>query len=325
MRAARIMSFWRATLAGFAGIGSMSCSRDSGPRSCSDNTECLSFQACEAAQCSCDPRKCRGTCFEDICIRSECSMGSNRCGTPGFDLCEPGADECYPSNGRCTAALDCPIFDARHVPVCGADGFCHVAAPESDAPLMSEVAGLVVQSPAQGQRFESADTLAFRWTPQPGPVIAVVSSTRPASVHDLSAPLWAAFLPPGRSEVRWAQGGTPDGSRWAPPAAELPSGTLFFVATAYDGTIVSAISSAIAFRVNDSWPHIGADCVGDRLDGSECATPNEPLVCYQTRCERPCLSNADCRGIADERCGRPIPGQGRYCGIETDTASVTPP
>lgn len=312
-----LVFFVRATLLGSSLLVAGACGDDGGARSCTETAECLWFQACNGSYCVCDPDKCRGTCLGAACVRSDCSTSGNRCGLSGFDLCEPVADECYPSNGRCEMRADCPTFDSRHDVQCGTDGFCHATAPNLQAALLDDVPTLEVWSPTNGATFDDASAIEFQWAPQAGPVIAVVTTARPRGTYDLADPVWAAFVPPGASAVHWGDGATPHADDWTTPPSEPPSGPLFFVAAAYEGVRVDAISSPLAFRVGDDWPSFGAACEGSRPDGSECAKPDELLVCHRTRCERPCLSHADCRGIADERCGKPILGHGRFCGVDT--------
>jgi hypothetical protein len=277
-----------------------------------------SFGACgddeEVPSPDCGPR--------DRCFSAECSPWGNRCGSAEYDLCEPIADECYPSNGRCRTQGDCPRFSWEQSVDCGLDGFCHVLPADDARPILDDADLLSVSPLPDGNSFANTDDIEFSWEPQPGPVIAVVTVTRPLFASDLAEPLWAAFLEPYENGVRWEDGAAPNGESWAAPPSNLPGGTLYFTAVAYEGLRVTRISPTLLFRVGESWPELGAPCSADPQYGLDCASPGEPRTCYQLKCERPCLSHVDCQDIGDGRCGDPVLGIGRLCGIYVrDTAS----
>jgi hypothetical protein len=311
---------WRAlpiAVASFMLIGGCGDDGDDAdvPRQCEDDSDCWSFQACRNQMCECVPSRCDGTCNRSGCVRTACSTSGNRCGIDGYDLCEPASDECYPSNGRCEERFDCPTFDREAV--CGADGFCHIAIDRERWWEFEGVPNLALTQPLPGDRFEDAASVSFRWLPRPGPVILVVTSQRPWRKTDLAEPLWAAFAEPETEAVDWSEGSAPDEGGWTAPAAP-PSGALYVVATEYQGEQVVRIGDPVAFRVGDDWPALGAPC-SEEGETPECDVPDEPRGCYESRCEQACLSHADCRGIADGRCGTPIVGGGRYCGIHSDS------
>jgi hypothetical protein len=288
---------------------------DEGPESCTEDGDCDEHSTCEQGRCLCNLALCPGACVSGRCFPTECSTSGNRCQTSGYDLCDATADECYPSNGRCTTVRDCPSFQfEEYERQCPDDGFCHYVPRFEPDPLIDGVKELAVLDPVPGRRFDDVASTIFSWPLQAGPVIVTVSDRRPLSTADLGTAFWAASLPPGSRGVAWEAGASPAGAAWTRPAPPPPDSVLYLVAVAYKGAAVESASRPIRFRIGGAWPVVGSECGSSPAD---CDTPSEILTCDQGRCARACLSNSDCAGIGNNRCGEPTPTRGRRCAETT--------
>jgi hypothetical protein len=312
---------WMALL--LAASIAISCSEGEFLVDCEADVDCGPFGQCVEDQCHCLADLCPGFCAGSSCVPLECTQQGNRCDVEGFDLCDPVADECYRSNGRCEGPGDCPSFGYdEHERVCGDDGFCHYVSPEDAAPLLASAQLLPVVEPVNGQHFDEASATRFSWFRQPGPVIAAVSASRPMYPSDLDASIWAAFLSPGSTGVDWNQGLSRGEGGWTDPAVEPPAGELYLVVVGYEGSAVVSMSQPIAFRVGSDWPAVGATCGPSDAAFVNCEVPDQVLACDRGSCERRCLSHVDCIGIGESRCGPGIPTRGRFCERSRDVSSA---
>jgi hypothetical protein len=291
---------------------------DTGPAiKCRQDADCPSSHTCTDGLCACDAAKCTGLCMSNVCRRTSCSSANNRCGRPGYDLCDPIADECYPENGLCEEDDDCPTFGGvvtAYGPTrCGPrDTFCHALPPQSERVVSFEDTQSLPIVPIPDHRFADSTAVHFDWPRSQLTVIASVLAKRlPIFAPDVGDAIWAAFLGTGSAGVSWSEGATPDGAVWRRPPDPLPETPLYFVAVGYAGSQVVAISDLIPFRVTSEWPALGELCARD----SECWTPQDVRACYEGRCVRPCLSHVDCANLGDGRCGPPMLNAARYCGV----------
>jgi hypothetical protein len=295
---------------------------------CETDADCFfAFQTCVSGRCSCDSSKCNGVCVAGVeCRPTSCSSDGNRCGTAGFDLCDPVADECYPLNGACSDTVSCPTLGGAALGLgaltCGADSFCHLGPVPDRLESFESTPDLPVTSPSPGQVFGDGSTAAFAWPTTTDTVIATVTTTHPEYPSDISTPAWAAFLGSNSDGVRWSDGANPDGGDWSHPPAAPPSGPLFLVVAGYQGSNLASISKTIAFRVGSSWPGPGTPCDPSSSDPDQCWAPLVVQDCYSNHCQRVCASHVDCSGVADGRCGYPTASGIRYCGVAVDGADA---
>ncbi len=306
------------------GSGGLSNAPVDASAECFTDSDCFAAQHCVEGLCICDPTTCNGHCSTtDVgqCLASGCTLdaGINRCGQPGFDMCDPVANQCYPSIGSCKTDSDCPTFGGAAaswgVASCGPDGFCHMASPPPSTLADLDTASLSVGGIPAGDWFQDQAAIRFTWAARGGPVVVSVSESAVQTSMDLANPFWAAFVGSSVTSAVWATGATWADNQWVTPPANAPHDTpLYAVVAAYDGAQLAAASDILRFRVGSPWPGVGAGCTASSgLSG--CDSPVSPLVCEQATCRLLCASNVDCAHQPGQRCELPDPSGIRVCAL----------
>jgi hypothetical protein len=295
---------------------------------CTDNTTCGPGHACvdndgaQLCDLHCDDSLCGG---RTECRGLECEAVD--CGRivaclDTTDVCDAFAHECYPFDGNCSTATDCPSFDGAiqsYADITCASGFCGVQlAPPPFPPFASsDVEELVLAAPLDGAAVTTQDALAIGWNTSPtGTAIALVLTGVPTSDDDvLAMAVWGAATPTlGGGLLSFADGSAIVDGTWTGEPATLPTNTplILWVEIARSGQLV-AVSREIRIRIAAAWPAPGDAC-GDpgTIEGS-CQSPIEVLGCNPatSHCAAVCESYRDCLGTGLD-CGPPR-GDARYC------------
>ncbi len=256
-------------------------------------------------------------CIADECVAVDCSENVT-CSEAGT-MCDTLAKACYPTNGACKSANDCPVFGLASSDVTNrcSQGFCQAAIAEPQTipgltPVLAEP--IAVLRPKPGEVFATQADVVLSWVPESTGHILVVLERLPTKAGDLlRAAVWGmSVAKSGKAEASIASGKAIVAGSWTKNVANLPTNkTLYFFIQAVDQVSLLATSKPIVFRVGGGWPKHGDACQPDANDGDLCDHPVRPLMCWLGSCRRICVSHGDCAGVG-HLCG-PLRQVARIC------------
>ncbi len=228
-------------------------------------------------------------------------------------ICDVFAQACYPVNGNCDKADDCPGFNrsAQELGQVACDaGFCRMAAKAPGVPKgVTNIPKVELLRPKFGDEVAQADALTLEWLPQEKTSIVLVMKRLPMHFGELlQAAIWGRMLAAGATaKSTFAEGHAIVDGKWQKASPTIPVGQpLYAVVQTVGGGQLTGVSAVVPFIVGGKWPAAGSVCPvaadGDIM--GPCANPVHLQQCIDGTCKRVCLSNADCAGI----------GQGFNCG-----------
>lgn len=299
--------------------------------------ECDAEHPCQKEGHACipyaDKRVCSFDCMSTACgPRRECRSGDCtdvECGSivkcaNSADICDPKAYRCYPFDGRCKTADDCPLFDGYWKTnasiVCEA-GYCSVRLPPPQQPPgLTNVPPVGVVTPIPATTYQDESQVVIAWASDfsaGASTIVLAIDGLPVLMSDLKDhAVWGAALQPDKKgPITLADGQLVKDGEWTQQSGSLPHNRLLalVVETVKEGQLI-AVSNVVPFSIGSAWRKRGDAC--NPFNGPrDCANPIEVLSCHPTTftCERVCGSYRDCLDLIPARdCGAPR-GYNRYC------------
>jgi len=265
--------------------------------------------ACESSLCPTD-QECKGSeCAEVFCgAKVKCKNKAS--------ICDTWAQACYPINGSCAAAENCPGFDQSAVDfgqtVC-ADGFCRIIAKPPPPPKgLEDKPTFTMLQPTFGAELANHEEVVFEWLGSDTASILLVLDRLPAHSGELlHAAIWGRMIAAkSATKAKLAGGHAIVDGKWQKASPKIPIGKpLYAIVQRVGGGSLAAVSLPVPFIIGAPWPAVGAKCSPD-ADGEvmgPCANPKHLQQCVAGVCRRVCLSNLDCSDVGFD-CGPVVDG-----------------
>jgi hypothetical protein len=310
--------------------------------SCGNNYElpkCETNNDCDPGH-ACVSRICSSSCSLDLCqefygVRADCVGGSYgscessvpcsmklECGDPA-DVCEVARDACFPEDGSCQTASDCPFwgFEPGNVERLCENQICRIR-PRSlrSIPGLLGDASISVEKPEAAQVFPNSSEVQFAWQTMAATSSALVLDGLPVTAADIAdRAIWGVVQKTNMTTAVWNDGAAIVNGKWQGYNLPAPTGkVLYFLVLGLQDGVLRDHSDAVPFAIENGLPQEGAPCEMSESGSNPCEHPTVLLSCIDGLCRHVCSSDDDCvSDLAATICGLPIAETNylRLCGL----------